>query len=64
MSVLDRIRGWFDRRQAADPADLSGQPPESPGARTGLDRPFPESGPVSDPPVTDPPGTDPDRPLG
>lgn len=66
MTLLDRIRSWFDRSApAADPADLHGRPPESPGAATGLDRPLAETGPVADPPVSDPRATDPpERPLG
>ena len=65
MSMLDRIRNWFDRSPAADPADLHRRPPDSPGAVTGLDRPLSETGPVADPPGGDPPPTDPpERPMG
>ena len=68
MNLLERIRGWFGpsgNPASADPEDLHGTPPESPGASTGLDRPFPAAGPVADPPVADPPSTDPpERPLG
>ena len=67
MTLLERIRSWFDRsgRPAADPADLHRRAPESPGAATGLDRPLAETGPLADPPLGDPPPTDPpERPLG
>ena len=68
MNLFERIRRWFDRSAAppaADPADLRSRPPEGAAAETGLDRPFPESGPMADPPVGDPPPTDPpERPLG
>ena len=68
MNLFDRIRRWFDHSTspaAADPEDLHGTPRESPGSTTGLDRPFPDAGPVADPPVADPPATDPpERPLG
>lgn len=68
MNLFERIRSWFDRSAApaaADPEDLRGTPPEDPAASTGIDRPFPDSGPIADPPVGDPPPTDPpERPLG
>lgn len=68
MSIADRIRSWFDRRpRPADPADLH-PGTETPGggaSTTGLDRPFPEAGPVAEPPVADPRPADPnERPLG
>ena len=65
MKLLDRIRSWFDRAPAADPADLHRRPSEGPGATTGLDRPLAETGPLADPPIGDPPDTEPpERPLG
>lgn len=68
MNLFERFRRWLDRSAApaaADPDDLHGTAPESPGAATGLDRPFPDSGPIADPPVVDPPPADPpERPLG
>lgn len=39
---------------AADPDDLDGATPESPGASTGLERPVSKAGPVADTPVVDP----------
>lgn len=71
MNLFERVRGWFNRTaapggdMAADPADLHSSQPEDSAASTGLDRPFPDSGPVAEPPITDPPGTEPpERPLG
>jgi len=72
MSFLDRIRSWFDRSASgssrpADPADLrpGSQPPADAGSSSGLDRPFPDSGPIADPPVGDPPPAGPpERPMG
>lgn len=67
MTLLDRIRSWFDRSAApaADPADLHADAPDDPAASTGLDRPMSSSGPIADPPLGDPPPSDPpERPLG
>ena len=68
MNLFERIRRWLDRSAApgsADPADLRGHGPEDPAASSGLDRPFPDSGPIADPPVGDPPPAHPpERPLG
>lgn len=53
MSIIDRIKSWFSS-PSADPEDLHGTPPDSPGATTGLDRPLRETGPVADPGPVDP----------
>ena len=53
MNLFERIRRWLDRSAtpaAADPEDLHGSAPEDPAASTGLDRPFPDAGPIADPP--------------
>jgi hypothetical protein len=71
MTLFERVRRWLNRSAApaapvaADPEDLHGSVPEDPAASTGLDRPFPASGPIAEPPVGDPPPADPpERPLG
>lgn len=71
MNLVERFRSWLNRgaapggEMAADPADLNGSPPEDPAVATGLDRPFPDSGPVAESPISDPPGAEPpERPLG
>lgn len=75
MSFVARIRRWFDRTgetrpgssRPADPADLhpGTEAPADAAAHSGLDRPFPDAGPIADPPVGDPPPAQPpERPMG